>query len=223
MAERPDLIRDVLTLLDAHLDSFFAVVDIARKTKHPVPVDTRGWSQIIVSALCAIDGIARKKGADLVGGSDVKGANTWEAIDTPRFNGVLKAGTLASSSDRVESLDGMPYLFFVLWDNAPERRSERVRIWCVRPQVDKVFRGMAELWYAARKKNIIRSSNFQLHPPRGRDSNIFTNTYGNLEYPLLFCAERAAGEKYKLVSHNPQVLKKGRCRLMPNERRRRVR
>ena len=58
-----------------------------------MPVDLRGWSQIIVSVLTGIKGIARKKGADLEDGSDVKAANTWEAIDTPRFNGVIKAGT----------------------------------------------------------------------------------------------------------------------------------
>ena len=38
------------------------------------------------------------------------------AIDTPRFNGVIKAGTLASASGQLASLDGMPHLYLVLWD-----------------------------------------------------------------------------------------------------------
>ncbi|MYI47928.1 MAG: MamI family restriction endonuclease [Rhodospirillaceae bacterium] len=106
---------------------------MARKTGHPVPTDTRGWSQIIVSVLTGIKGIDRKKGADLEDGSDVKGANTWEAIDTPRFNGVIKAGTKASYSDNVAYLDTTPFLFFLLWDIS-RRGSHRCRIWVVRPK-----------------------------------------------------------------------------------------
>ena len=102
-----------LRLLDEHYDAFYSVVDVARETGHPVPMDTRGWSQIIVSVLTGIKGLERKKGADLVDGSDVKGASTWEAIDTPRFNGVIKAGTQAAYSDSIDSLDMMPFLFFV--------------------------------------------------------------------------------------------------------------
>ena len=62
-------------------------------------------------------GLPGKKGADLVDGSDVKAVNTWEAIDTPRFNGVLKAGTKSASAGKLLSLDVVPYLFFVLWDH----------------------------------------------------------------------------------------------------------
>lgn len=86
----------------------------------------------------------RKKGADLVDGSDVKAANTWEAIDTPRFNGVLKAGTKAAEAGKIESLASMPYLFFVLWDMAalPSEgiTDWRCRIWAVRPRTDARFR-----------------------------------------------------------------------------------
>jgi hypothetical protein len=203
--------KDVLALLDAHYDAFYATVDIARKTKHPVPMDTRGWSQILVSALCSIDGIGRKKGADLVDGSDVKGANTWEAIDTPRFNGVIKAGTQAETANSVKSLASMPYLFFVLWDRSIPRKSARCRIWCVRPSRDHKFSEMCARWYEARAEGIITSNNFQLHPPRGNDTNVIRNTYGNLTYPLLLCAERPDGSNYRLISHDATVLTLGLC------------
>ena len=97
-------VRKTIKLLDMHYDAFFSIAAVAKKTGHPVPTDTRGWSQIIVSVLTGIDGIQQKKGADLEDGSDVKGANTWEAIDTPRFNGVVKAGTLAEHSDSMAFL-----------------------------------------------------------------------------------------------------------------------
>ena len=123
--------RQTVELLDKHYDAFFSIAEIARKTGHPVPTDTRGWSQILVSTLTGIRGIQRKKGADLADGSDVKGANTWEAIDTPRFNGVIKAGTLAGHSDSMAFLDATPNLFFVLWDVTSSGK-HRCRIWVVR-------------------------------------------------------------------------------------------
>jgi hypothetical protein len=78
-----DLIAKTLALLDLHYESFYAVEPYATEAGHPVAMDTRGWSQIIVSTLCGVKGLDRKKGADLGDGSDVKGANTWKAIDTP--------------------------------------------------------------------------------------------------------------------------------------------
>lgn len=198
-----------LKLLDEHYDAFHSVVDVARETGHPVPMDTRGWSQIIVSVLTGIKGLERKKGADLDDGSDVKGANTWEAIDTPRFNGVIKAGTQAAHSDSIDSLDIMPFLFFVLWDKNSIGHC-RCRIWVVRTQVDAEFRGMCERWYRDRIAGVIRSNNFQLHPPRGKDTDVFRNTYGNLSYPLLFCAVRG-DQGYQVVSHDPEKLRSGLC------------
>lgn len=202
---------DVLKLLNEHYDAFFSVVKLARETKHPVPMDTRGWSQILVSVLTGIPGLARKKGADLEDGSDVKGANTWEAIDTPRFNGAVKAGTLADYSDSIDSLDDQPFLFLVLWDHTASGAA-RCRIWVVRTQEDEVFREMCEEWYERRRQGIIRSTNFQLHPPRGRDSNIIRNTCGNLHYPLLFSAVREREELYQLQRFDKDVLKTGLCR-----------
>ena len=199
-----------IKLLDEHYDSFHSVVDVARETGHPVPVDTRGWSQILVSVLTGIKGLERKKGADLEDGSDVKGANTWEAIDTPRFNGVIKAGTQAAHSDSTTSLDLMPFLFFVLWDKNLIGQF-RCRIWVVRTQVDTEFRKMCENWYKDREVGVIRSNNFQLHPPRAKDTDVFRNTYGNLSYPLLFSAVRD-GQGYKVASHDPGKLSTGLCK-----------
>ena len=200
-----------LELLDLHFDSFASVAEIARDTGHPVPVDTRGWSQILVSVLYGVKGPERRKGADLVDGSDVKAANTWEAIDTPRFNGVIKADTQAETSGRLESLDSMPYLFFVLWDHAPVSGQARCRIWVVRTQVDEAFRAMCQRWYEQRTAGIIRSTNFHVHPPRNLNINTFRNNCGNLDYPLYFHAERPVDGTFQLVRFNEEVLRSGQC------------
>jgi hypothetical protein len=96
----PTPLQQAIQLLDLHHDSFYSADPFAKATGHPVPSDTRGWSQILISLLTRLRGRDRKKGTDLVDGSDVKGANTWEAIDTPRFNGAIKAGTKATSSGK---------------------------------------------------------------------------------------------------------------------------
>jgi hypothetical protein len=206
------VINQALEFLDLHYEAFYAAEPHAAKTGHPVPVDTRSWSQILVSLLSDIKGLERGKGADLDDGSDVKGANTWTAIDTPRFNGVIKAGTKADTSGRIESLDAMPHLYFVLWDETI-RNTARCRIWVVRPDIDTVFRAMCQDWYNKRDSGLIRSGNFQLHPPRGLDVNVFRNRCGNLIYPRYFCAERASGCKYELIGFNPELRETGRCSL----------
>jgi len=204
--------KDALKVLDAHLAAFDAVVDLARATGHPVPVDTRAWSQILVSTLTGIKGLERKKGADLSDGSDVKAASTWEAIDTPRFNGVLSAGRkTAAKSGKLASLDEMPFLFFVLWDHAPTDRARRCRVWCVRTQDDNVFRAMCAIWYQKRDAGEIISDNFQLHPPRGQDSNVFRNRCGNLQYPLLFAAEVGDDGMYRVTYFDRRILTEGAC------------
>ena len=202
-------VEETLSLLEIHYRAFRDIVDVSLETAHPVPVDTRGWSQIIVSVLTGVKGLKRKKGQDLVDGSDVKGANTWEAIDTPRFNNVVKAGTGAAVSDRVEYLDGVPYLFFVLWDNKSDG-TPRCRIWCARSQHDPLFREMCRRWYEAHASGEIISTNFQLHPPRGLDTDEIRNTCGNLLYPLLFCAERR-NDRWEAVVYNESVLVDGLC------------
>lgn len=203
-------VDQALELLNEHFDAFFTSAKYADKTGHPVPSDTRGWSQILVSLLTGIDGLERKKGADLADGSDVKAANTWNAIDTPRFNGVLKAGTKADHAGSLVSLDGTPNLFFVLWDVAPSGE-HRCRVWVVRTQHDPEFRTMAKNWFDARTQGIIRSDNFQLHPPRGKDTNTFRNTFGNLDYPLLFCALKPENQPYYMASYKPDAITAGVC------------
>lgn len=202
--------RKVLDLLKLHHDAFFDAKPYADETKHPTPSDTRSWSQILISLLTGINGLARNKGADLADGSDVKAANTWDAIDTPRFNGVIKYGTKSTVSGKMEYLDNLPFLFFVLWDKEPINKHERCRVWAVRPMQDGLFRAVCEKWYIqaeGKKKAVL---NFQLHPPRGKNSNIFTNLCGNLNYPLLFMAEWI-DDKYKITHYDENVLKEGSC------------
>ena len=206
---RQKRISKTLCLLNKHHEAFFSVSEVAKDTGHPVPMDTRGWSQIIVSVLTGKKGLERKKGPDLADGSDVKAANTWEAIDAPRFNGVIKAGTQATNSDSIDYLNATPFLFLVLWDKTASDCA-RCRIWVVRPSVDPEFRGMCERWYAARAKGEIKSTNFQLHPPRGQDSNQIRNTFGNLEYPLLLSAVYGAGG-YELACFNGDAVVTGVC------------
>ncbi|HEV2453103.1 MAG TPA: MamI family restriction endonuclease [Verrucomicrobiae bacterium] len=204
-------VHDALELLDLHYASFKGVLPYAEKYGHPHPTDTRGWSQILVSALTGILGLRRKKGSDLEDGSDVKAASTWGAIDAPRFNGVIKAGTKGASAGKLASLDEMPHLFFVLWDHKPETKKERCRVWVVRTQVDPVFRKMAVAWYGKRRDGTIVSNNFQLHPPRNKNTNIFRNTCGNLEYPLLFEACRR-GSAFECTFYQATAAKDGLCK-----------
>jgi hypothetical protein len=209
--EVSDLSADVLTILELHYHAFFDAQELADKYCQPNPCDTRAWSQILVSALSGIKGLARKKGADLADGSDVKAANVWGAIDTPRFNGCIKSGTKSAVAGKMASLDAMPLLFFVLWDHTPDGLEHRCRVWVVRTNEDSVFRRMCQSWYEQRASGAITSDNFQLHPPRNQNSNVFRNTCGNLEYPLLFEAIRR-DSIYAITHHQPTVLKAGRCR-----------
>lgn len=211
MSKPPSRLKETLDLLAIHYRSFREIEPYAEKYGHPHPCDTRAWSQIVISALTGIQGVARKKGADLIDGSDVKAANTWGAIDTPRFNGCIKAGTKSATAGNMSSLDGTPLLFFVLWDAEPLTKMERCRVWVVRPKHDKVFRATCARWFQQRMAGEIRSNNFQLHPPRNKNSNIIRNSCGNLEYPLFFTALRK-GEKFTVVHHAPDVMESGQCK-----------
>lgn len=203
----------VIEFLNLHRQAFYDAVPYADETEHPNPSDSKSWSQILVSLLTDTKGLARKKGADLADGSDVKAANTWGAIDTPRFNGVIKAGTKSEKSGNMTYLDEVPFLYLVLWDNEPDEKRERCRIWVVRPQFDTVFRNICEKWYDKRiekEKLGKKMDNFQLHPPRGKNSNIITNTCGNLEYPLLLSAVWKE-TTYQTEVYQPNILKNGTC------------
>lgn len=207
--------RAVLELLEMHYASFTKIAPLAASTGHTVPSDTKSWSEILVSLVTGLHGRERQKGSDLADGSDVKAANVWEAIDTPRFNGVLPAGRTTDAAHKPESLaalDDIPFLFLVLWDYGEKSGLPRCRIWVVRPGADSEFRSMAARWYQAKSVGTIRSNNFQLHPPRNRDSDTIRNTYGNLDYPLLFSAVRDEGG-YRIDHYDKSALSNGECSL----------
>lgn len=203
-------IAETLKLLQIHYDAYSKIKPYADKYQHPHPTDTRGWSQIIVSALTGIRGYARKKGPDLEDGSDVKAANCWDAIDTPRFNGCIKSGTQASHANSMSSLDNQPYLFFVMWDTSEISKQKRCRVWVVRTPHDTEFRRIATDWYQQRAEGVIRSDNFQLHPPRNLDRNVFRNNCGHLDYPLLFEARLKNGA-YETTVFDGNILTSGNC------------
>ena len=203
-------IQEIINFLNMHHHFFFAAKVYADQTAQPTPEDSRAWSQVLISLLTGVNGLGRQKGPDLLDGSDVKAANTWGAIDTPRFNGCIKAGTLSSVSDSMDSLDQMPHLYFVLWDNEPISGRERTRIWAVNTQTDPLFRTVCESWYRLRREGVIKSSNFQLHPPRNKNSNVFTNNCGNLNYPLVLDAQWN-GETYEIIYFGENSIENGRC------------
>lgn len=204
------ILDNALEVLNTHHVHFFEALEFAENTEQPVPEDSRAWSQILISTLTGIPGLARQKGPDLRDGSDVKSANAWCSIDTVRFNGVIKAGTQSHLAGSMAYLDQMPSLFFVMWDHNPVNRRERVRVWVVRPQYDVLFRSMAQRWYDLLSRGIIKSTNFQLHPPVNQNNNVFTNNCGNLSYPLLLEAEWN-GRGYEFVSYDFRVLEHGQC------------
>lgn len=199
-----------LGVLNMHHRHFFEALEYAEFTEQPVPEDSRAWSQILISTLTGIPGLARQKGPDLRDGSDVKSANAWCSIDMVRFNGVIKAGTQSHLAGTMAYLDQMPYLFFVMWDQNPNTGRERVRVWAVRPQYDVCFRNMAQNWYDQLTDRTIISTNFQLHPPVNQNSDIFTNRCGNLTYPLMLLAEWN-GREYDVCHYDPNVLDNGQC------------
>jgi hypothetical protein len=199
--------KEIIEFLNEHRNQFLAMKNYANETGHPVPSDTKFFSQILISLLSNVRGIDRKKGPDLSDGSDVKAALVWDAIDTPRFNGCIKAGTKSGLSDSMKSLDAMPHLYLVMWDEEPARTLPRCRVWVVRPQHDVEFRAMCKKWYGQKTSN-----NFQLHPPRNKNSNIIRNTCGNLEYPLYFEAIwQNYLNSYQIITHDETVLTSGQC------------
>lgn len=200
------MLNNVIHVLNQHYNAFNTALYFAQMTDHPTPSDTRAWSQILLSTITGIKGRGRAKGSDLMDGSDVKGANSWGAIDRPRFNGVIKSGTSSNLSDDLMFLDETPFLFFVLWDLNIYGHA-RCRVWLVRPKLDKLFRNLAERWYKLDK----RSSNFQLHPPIGMDRNTLTNSIKSLNYPLLLSASRKETLGYTLDFFDENVLKVGFC------------
>jgi MamI restriction endonuclease len=202
-----------IALLDEHFRAFQAARQFAERTGHSVPSDTKSWSEILVALLTGIPGRARKKGSDLEDGSDVKAANVWCAIDTPRFNGCAPAGRTSATSIRAEDIsafDDTPHLYFVLWDHRLPGGTPRCRIWVVSPPRDLQFRRVVASWYEQRATGAIGSTNFQLHPPRNRDDNVIRNLCGNLEYPLFFLAERGQSG-FSVVTFDESAPTQGEC------------
>lgn len=203
-----------IDLLNLHHRSFQAARPFAERTGHTVPSDTKSWSQVLVSLLSGIGGRGRRKGSDLSDGSDVKAANVWCAIDTPRFNGCAPAGRTTAAAIRPEDIaafNDTPHLYLVLWDERLPEGIPRCRVWVVRPQRDRAFRRIVAEWYRQRREGEITSTNFQLHPPRNRNDNVVRNLCGNLEYPLLFCAERV-GRTFAVTHYDAATLDSGACR-----------
>ena len=201
---------DALEILKIHHIHFFEAQEYASWTKQPTPEDSRAWSQILISVLTGIPGRARRKGSDLSDGSDVKSANAWFSIDRVRFNGVTKAGTHSLLAGSIDYLDHLPYLFFVLWDTNPSNDAKRARVWVVRPRVDTLFRKVVEKWCRGASTGEIVSNNFQLHPPVNSNCDTFRNLCGNLNYPLMLCAEWN-GKEYVPQYYEPNVLRNGYC------------
>lgn len=108
-------------------------------------------------------------------------------------------------------MNNTPNLYFVLWDYEPNSGHERTRIWVVQPQHDSLFREMSMEWYKQKAMRLIRSANFQLHAPINKNSDIFTNKCGSLQYPLLLNAVWD-GETYKIEDYNPDVITNGYCK-----------
>jgi hypothetical protein len=202
-----------ITILNTHRKSFCEAKIFADFAGHTVPCDTKSWSQILVSFLTEIPGLFRQKGNDLADGSDVKAANAWDAIDKPRFNGVLKAGRVGTEYVSISSLDDMPFIFFVLWDWVDGLvNQERCRVWYVNTKKDEIFRNVAQKWYDLRNNGEIRSSNFQLHPPIHKNENIVTNECGNLNLPLMFNAQwDISHNTYKILSYDWNIKESKYC------------
>jgi len=206
---------DVLKILNDHIKCFLTGKPSAKKYLQPEGTqNTANWSQILVSALVRITGRGGEKGTDLIDGSDVKGANWWGAIDTPRLNGFLKAGTKSSVSGNMKSIDQQPFLFLVNWDYT-RTDDQRCRIWVLRSG-DKGFREFAKHWYSRTWK----SNNCQMHPPRdvrngkhkGKwlDKNVIRGNGYLLEIPLLLCAIYDKKKKtYSFTHYDPTTLKSG--------------
>ena len=70
---------------------------------------------------------------------------------------------------------------------------------------------MVDKWYKQRQQGIIKSANFQLHPPRNKDSNVFTNKCGNLVYPLVFEAIFESNT-YKITKKNLNLIDSSTCK-----------
>ena len=202
--------KHIVDCLNTHKDAFDKSIKFSELTGQPTPQDTAKWSQIFVSILISVKGLYQKKGPDLSDGSDVKGACVWKAIDTPRFNGVVPAGRILTKYKSSSNI--YKKIYFVLWDYNLKKK-ERCRVWGVNIERDNIFREMVDKWYKQREDGIIKSSNFQLHPPRNKDGNILRNKCGNLEYPLIFEAV-FENKTYVIKKKSLDILENEKCKIV---------
>lgn len=173
-AERIDLAPKLLEEL--FLQTRERLTKWADITGQSAQVDSGYIAQHLVSLVTGIPGVRRRgKGLDLADDSEVKTANSVDGIDMPRWN---------VSFVREDTMDAMlehPYIFFVLFDHTADGRF-RARIWGIEPRTDEGFGAAFATWRAGQRL----STNFQLHPPIGRDDDIATNDSGNLRLPKMF-------------------------------------
>jgi hypothetical protein len=153
-------------------------------------------SQHLVSILSGIEGNnQRGKGDDLADGSEVKSASCIDASDRPRWNAVNCGAKTVE--EITEKFANMPFLFFVLLDTTIKGGEILLfRVWCVRPNDDENFMAVLRSWAQDNDEKVARGenpkTNLQLHPPRWEkaDSNITSNTMGNLKLPLIYNSEQ---------------------------------
>jgi len=161
-------------------------------TKQTPQIDFGYLAQHLVTLISGIPGKGQRgKGDDLLDGSDVKSASSLDASDIPRWNNV-NCGKY-SEIDLKNKLDQMPFLLFVLFDTTTRGGSIlRCRVWSVRTKEDEAFRTVALGWARDNDKLSMKRRNLQLHPPiwEKAEKNITTNTYGNLQLPLIYHSEQ---------------------------------
>lgn len=170
----------VLFLQEMFLDARKKNKVWSKITKQSPQLDSGYIAQHLVSLLSGIPGDNRRgKGLDLSDGSEVKSASIIDGIDIPRWNHNF------ARPSKVDEWLRTPYIFYVLFDYIlPGSDRVRFRMWIVNPKIDIAYSTVLTRW----RDIPARSTNFQLHPPVNRNSNIGTNENGNLELPLVFDA-----------------------------------
>jgi hypothetical protein len=146
------------------------------KTGQTAQVDSGYIAQHLVSVVTGTPGVRRRgKGLDLVDNSEVKTANSVDGVDVPRWNlSFVREGTMGAMLEH-------PFVYFVLFDEDISGRV-RSRIWGIAPSTDVAFQQAFKTW----REGARLSTNFQLHPPVGRDDDVATNLSGNLQLPKIF-------------------------------------
>jgi len=169
-------------LNDLFLETRTRLLEWSAITGQSAQVDSGYIAQHLVSLVTGIPGVWRRgKGLDLADDSEVKTANSVDGIDMPRWNlSFVREDTMGAMLEH-------PFIFFVLFDHTAQGQF-RARIWGIEPATDKGFQTAFANWRAGERK----STNFQLHPPIGRDDDIATNDSGNLRLPKMFEALQSA-------------------------------